>query len=164
MLKYLRIAVTALSLAACVLLVAIWVRSYFRWDSPHGPFLGNRWIQLNSLQGHLFIGIHERDSLGSYGSYVHWNWRTFRLHRLRETGATGTVAWPFDWRIGALGFGVVETNGLRSVFLPYWFLVLITIAVAAAACWKSSWQFSLRTLLIVTTLVAVLLGIGAMSN
>ena len=29
MLKYLRIAVTALSLTACVLLIALWVRSYW---------------------------------------------------------------------------------------------------------------------------------------
>ena len=32
MLKYLRIAVTALSLTACVLLIAMWVRSYLRLD------------------------------------------------------------------------------------------------------------------------------------
>ena len=32
MLKYLRIAVTALSLTGCVLLVALWVRSYSRFD------------------------------------------------------------------------------------------------------------------------------------
>jgi hypothetical protein len=33
MLKYLRIAVTALCLTACVLLVALWVRSYWRIES-----------------------------------------------------------------------------------------------------------------------------------
>jgi hypothetical protein len=32
MLKYLRIAVTALSLTACVLLIALWVRSYWNTD------------------------------------------------------------------------------------------------------------------------------------
>ena len=33
MLKYLRIAVTALSLTACVLLIALWVRSYYsQWN------------------------------------------------------------------------------------------------------------------------------------
>jgi len=32
MLNYLRIAVTALCLTACVLLVALWVRSYRRLD------------------------------------------------------------------------------------------------------------------------------------
>jgi hypothetical protein len=35
MLKYLRIAVTALSLTACVLLVALWVRSYWWVDAVY---------------------------------------------------------------------------------------------------------------------------------
>jgi hypothetical protein len=53
MLKYLRIAVTALSVTACVLLVALWVRTYRRgvtaWVQPtaaRSVMLGSRWGRL----------------------------------------------------------------------------------------------------------------------
>jgi hypothetical protein len=45
MLKYLRIAVTALSLTACVLLIALWVRSYWLRDEVYFriiPTFGNK--------------------------------------------------------------------------------------------------------------------------
>ena len=49
------------------------------------------------------------------------------------------------------------TNQLDSaVYLPHWF-VLCVVVVLAAVPWIR-WQFSLQTLLIVTTLVAVVLG------
>ncbi len=44
--------------------------------------------------------------------------------------------------------------------LPYWFAVFVS-ATFAGAPWLSrlDWRFSLRTLLIATTLIAVLLGL-----
>src|SRR5688572_20306712 len=60
MLKYLRIAVTALSLTACVLLIALWVRSYWRADRLHWSFAGKQSIAVASKQGLLFL-LHYRD-------------------------------------------------------------------------------------------------------
>ena len=34
--KYLRIGVTVLSVAACVLLIALWVRTYWWWEKSSG--------------------------------------------------------------------------------------------------------------------------------
>jgi hypothetical protein len=47
MFKYLRIAVTALSLTACVLLIALWVQSYY---SSRQHIFG-RWLTITSWQG-----------------------------------------------------------------------------------------------------------------
>ena len=44
------------------------------------------------------------------------------------------------------------------VCVPYWFLVLLSVADLPSHPWLR-WRFSLRTLLIATTLVAVVLGI-----
>jgi hypothetical protein len=52
MLKYLRIAVTALSLTACVLLIALWVRSYYCLDVVRGQLL-NAGVQFVSTEGSL---------------------------------------------------------------------------------------------------------------
>ena len=55
------------------------------------------------------------------------------------------------------GFGIHKARGTDTIMMPYWFLVLLS-AVFAAAPWIRH-QFSLRTLLIATTLIAVLLGL-----
>jgi hypothetical protein len=43
--------------------------------------------------------------------------------------------------------------------IPYWLLVLLTARIATVPWLK--WRFSLRTLLIAVTLLAVLLGLAA---
>ena len=55
-----------------------------------------------------------------------------------------------------------ETNTLAKIlFVPSWFPVLLSATLAAVTFpWKRlSWRFTLRTLLVATTLVAVLLGL-----
>jgi hypothetical protein len=60
-----------------------------------------------------------------------------------------------------MGIRTVTRNTGRGLEFPYWFLALISVALTAAtAPWKLvSWRFSLRTLLIATTLVALVLGL-----
>jgi hypothetical protein len=60
MLKYLRIAVTALSLTACMLLVALWVRSYWRHDFViSGIFRDKREFDLYSGNGWLGLSVFD---------------------------------------------------------------------------------------------------------
>ncbi len=51
MLKYLPIAVTALCLTACVLLIVLWVRSYWWLDAVNLPYTNTKSVYLVSLQG-----------------------------------------------------------------------------------------------------------------
>jgi hypothetical protein len=44
-----------------------------------------------------------------------------------------------------------------GLMIPHWFAVLIFVGLASITSW--SWRFSLRTLLIVTTIVAIVLGL-----
>jgi hypothetical protein len=52
-----------------------------------------------------------------------------------------------------------------SLTAPYWFFVLFS-GTAAVVPWihEVRWHFSLRTLLIATTLVAVVLGLAVYAN
>ena len=77
-------------------------------------------------------------------SYVGWQPAlvTRRLHA--SSGAEGN-------------FGVRSQPDIAGVFVPNKFLVLLS-AIVAALPWIH-WRFSLRTLLIATTLVAVALGL-----
>jgi hypothetical protein len=151
MVRWLRVAFFVAFAAACALFLALWVRSYERWDSPHGSWPGVCNVQVNSLRGYFFLGVGKTN-----GSDWGWRWRTFRPHYLNNTGAgEGTgIAWTFSRHIGALGFGVVESNGMHSVFMPYWFLTL----AAAAGPWAFCRRFGMRTLLLVMTAACLVLG------
>ena len=57
------------------------------------------------------------------------------------------------------GFYFIHSSNEFSLYLPDWFLVPLLILFAAAPWMGWSNRFSLRTLLIATTLVAVVLGL-----
>lgn len=156
--RKLRIAWSVVCQSACVLVLVLWMRSYFVWDSPNGPFFGNRWIQLNSLRGHLFASVHDRKKPGDFSA---WNFRVLRVDGLTDRGATGTVTWDFAWKIDGVGFGLVEAGKSRTLFVRYWFLVLVSTALAAIPWIEWPWRFRIRTLLIWMSLFAILLGVDA---
>jgi hypothetical protein len=142
--RYLRIAVTALSLTACVLLIALWVRSYFCNDYVQGRVFESRCFAIDSLFGRTVSRTF--DALESY----EWEWGmrdkwvALEAHSLlrQET---------------FVGFGLIDVGGSRIVVVPHWFLVLVAAAIASFP-WMP-WRFSLRTLIIATTLVAIGLGV-----
>jgi hypothetical protein len=58
-----------------------------------------------------------------------------------------------------LGFGGLHS--LSAWFVPYWFLVILSAFITAVTGWLpwKRWRFSVRTLIVATTLVAVVLGL-----
>jgi hypothetical protein len=159
MLKHLRIAVTALCLTACVLLIALWVRSYW-WENSlclHRP--NSNELCCTTLIGHF---------------YVYWGEDLFS-----EPGVPGTTnEWSFEnWNVkqrwGAeifndqdfvRGFSYYSDNENVSVSVPLWSLALLAGGLAAVQWLPWSKRFSLRTLLIATALVAVGLGVFVVSR
>jgi hypothetical protein len=146
MLKYLRIAVTVLSLTACVLLVALWVRSYWRTDYAWGWVATNHTFHLISREGRWCFAVDQDDEtdfdkpIGIRFGYI------FLPPVIEPTGRLGFGGSWFDVRHW-------------SLIAPHWFLVLF-FAAATATHWLPWYnRFSLRTLLIATTMVAV--GMGA---
>jgi len=134
MLKYLRIAVTALSLTACVLLVALWVRSYHFIEALQVSFPFMR-VRVFSESGVVVTWIVHNDN--REGSH----WMTLPHNEVFSLFSTKSV--------------VIEEP--TSIQVPHWLLVILSASFAAIA-WVR-WKFSVRTLLIATTLVAVGLGV-----
>jgi hypothetical protein len=145
MLKYLRIAVTALSLTACVLLIALWVRSYWRLDGISMPITTTRNIEIWSG------GARVEFRMAEYGgpSGPSNPWYVAHLSRKEVLDYVNAAGIKRETRY----FGRTQYGFL----LPIWLFVLVGITVATAP-WLP-WRFSLRTLLIATTLVAT--GLGA---
>ena len=139
-----------MSVTACVLLIVLWVRSYWRgvtaWVQPTAA----RSVILGSEMGSLTICTEPRFAR----RFI------FVTHSIDDEPPPSTIK-AFEFRReyvvnddGGLGW----LRGFRhTVRFPHWFAVALVIVLATAPWWR----FSLRTLLIATTLIAV--GLGAVN-
>lgn len=143
MLNYLRIAVTASCLTACVLLITLWVRSYWRFDVVQGQLTKGRFGRAASYSGGVFVGSTEFNGLSA--EFRKWD-------GVSLPAEDGEHLWKTS---------MLPREG-TSIVVPHGVLLLL-FATAAALPWIQ-WRFSLRTLLIATTLVAFGLGIVAILN
>ena len=139
----LRIAWSVVFGILCVLLIAFWVRSYLRWDT----ICQDRWaafIAVSSSRGFVQLDAAE-NTLISQGR----GWTMSRRPLLIRFPRYKTN----------MGFTWSATPNAMSVSVPHWLLVLSCLLLTIAP-WIH-WRFSLRTLLIATTLIAVLLATAA---
>ena len=130
---------------ACVLLIALWLQSYFRVNKLWRPTATNNGWMVWMFRGRVFA----RGGLGMRGP-----------NELQWALSRGGDEAPVDRSKPVLGFAF----GPRYYSMPIWFAALIP-GVLAAFPWVLSsipWskRFSLRTLLIATTLVAVVLSVA----
>jgi hypothetical protein len=141
--RKLRIAWSVGWAIACVLLIVLWVRSYRGMDSGRVTFFV-RTISFNSSNGRLAL-----ESLWGDGS-VSISGNSILRERLKQK-------WMYE---DSRGFVLFKPNAILLI-LPHWFLMLLFPTLATAP-WvgRLKWRFSLRTLLIATTLVAVVLGLA----
>jgi hypothetical protein len=137
-LRYLRIAFSAFCVTACLLLIILWARSYFGMDRLQVPWLGMQTLSFYSFQGKFTF-----DAAGDPGRSFSWLDTDYRH--------------SFDANVRAWSWDVPKGSGSEALLLPYCLPVLL-FATLAAAPWLR-WRFSLRTLLVGMTLVAVGLGL-----
>jgi hypothetical protein len=129
---------------ACVLLIVLWVRSYWWVDNICGD-VGARYYLVCS-----FWGRTELNSLPEN-----------RGHGLKRNSYEVGVTIEAPKKFENSGFALSNGHGqLLVIAFPHWFLATVfgCAAVLPWLPWGWSNRFSLRTLLIATTLVAVMLG------
>jgi hypothetical protein len=131
--RKLRIAFSITCGIACLLFVALWVRSYWWMDSI--PLLGK--YSLTSFRG---------DILCNKPWAITYSGPTpFQFPPRRYGVSTIPSAQP----------GLIIMEGGHA--LPYWVSIVLAVALGITA-WLPH-RFNLRTLLIATTVVAVVLGV-----
>jgi hypothetical protein len=134
-LKYLRIAWSVACGILCLLVIALWIRSYWVDDCLRGQVPVAGALQFNSIYGAVTLNVSP--SL----SESNWKWNSSKpnLHssRWRFRYYPSTISWYY-------------------IAAPHWFLAVVSFTLAAIPWFR--WRFSLRTLFIAMTLVAVLLG------
>ena len=132
---------------AAVLLIVLWVRSINHSDTFRAELVGVR-------------GFEVWSNLQQFG------WFTYPLENKRPISlslqlSSGTDrCHPAD---NSNGFKVSCSGGYAAIVLPHW-LFALAAAIFPLRIWLCNshrFRFSLRTLLIATTLVAVVLGLVA---
>jgi hypothetical protein len=144
--RKLRIAFSATCLIACVLLIVLWVRSYQRIDFICSPLNRNQ-----GMWGQLMLGMMSVGTTAYPPSQIH----TIKL----DSEQTKLSADRY-YRLYPYGFGARSTAKSTFVVFPFWLAVVCSAALGTVPWIRQlRWRFTLRTLLIATTLVAVVLGV-----
>ena len=151
--RKLRIAWSVVCGIACVLLIVLWVRSYWWGYSLRVPTTQTRALIVDSMEGNLSFVTLPSDLINPNAD----NFNSFRVEVSNQQ--RDNARYPIQVRESR---GAKRSMGLSSgVLISDWFLAIV-LASLAAIPWLR-WRFSLRTLLIATTLVAVVLGLAVWS-
>lgn len=144
--RYLRITVAVISLVACMLLAALWVRSYW-WCDQLTRVSTDDCLHCSSFRGQL---ICQRAHMAGLVEQTGPGW--LKGDFLIETS-------PF--RHAAGGFFRKFKLSAAEFIMPYWFPVIMTGLLAAVLGIRRPYRFSLRTLLIAMTVIVGWLGLIA---
>jgi hypothetical protein len=140
--RKLRIAWSVAWGVVAVLLIVFWVRSFWYIETLNLPSVFHRSVEFNHGGGTLIVSVYLSNQSWKYHSEPIFNnsnaWKIAPLQIIPLNGTTGL-------RVGSM------------LTLRYWMLFSLTL-LPTSIPWFSH-RFSLRTLLIATTLVAMLLGV-----
>lgn len=139
--RKLRIAWSVLWGLLAIVLIAWWVRSYWWVDLVSAPVTKSTNFVLSSMPNGFGFGFVGKSSTVMPTWMSNW---TAEWLEVGERADRSDFLTYFQLYHGVVG-------------MPYWFGLLLS-ATFAAAPWLR-WRFSLRTLLIATTLIAVALGL-----
>ena len=141
--RKLRIAWSVAWGGLAVLLCAMWMRSYFAQDVVWTWLPFPLYLQINSTQGDVKVIVNAE-----------------RHQPMLRFRTTDPIPVKRDW------FIQLEKNPQfkwwLDIIVPHWFLTLLCAGLASIVWlpwFRLPYRFSLRTLLIATTLVAALLGL-----
>jgi hypothetical protein len=140
--------------AICLLLIVLWVRSYWvldRWESTARatPVQPARFFFISSYCGRIrcFVTPHFMNSLSST-----------EVQHFSDSSGRYVDSEPNVHAV--LGYNFRRGYPSTDFAMPYWIPAIIFAAAPAAFWIRWSTRFSLRALLIATTLVAVVLGLA----
>jgi hypothetical protein len=145
MLRHLRFVPAVAFALLAVAFVGLWVRSYQACD--------------------CIRYIPSRDSAAITTSYKGMVW----LMAFEAVPLTGELGWSLSSdpatddlagvsATGGLGFSTHRSRRVGRVSIPYWFLTLLSLGLAALFAFKPITRFTVRGLLLTTTLLAAVLG------
>ena len=150
MARKLRIAWSVICWGSCLLLIALWVRSYY-WHDYVNRVGSNAHVRITSGGGKVVLKVNPLDPAVLYGSYPSYGSE-------KQTASRDMYTTAFAGQFGHNRI-ISDVGTHHSYWAPIWFFILLSTALAVLPWFPWSHRFSLRTLLIAATVVAVLLGV-----
>jgi hypothetical protein len=140
--RKLRIAWSVACVNACLLLIVLWLRSYEWLDGFTVPASASSAVEAGTLPGVVAVGVRHVTENFRIDHRPVAEWRTMHSGPSQLWG------------------GTMLTQSTSAIYIPCWLLVLVSVILAGVP-WRKTFgrRFSLRTLLIATTLIAVVLGL-----
>jgi len=148
-LRRVRIATSVFFAVVTVAVCVLWVRSYFWIDNVVGPVTIRQQFGVASANGWLTLRTKSPPLFRKWSVQSRTPAQLEAVYEQLSRGG-GQVTRPGPKRLGFIGDGAIQFPHL---------LPAVLFAILAALPWISC-RYSLRTLLIATTLVAVVLGLG----
>jgi hypothetical protein len=140
-----RIATSVFFGVLSLILLMMWVRSYWYFDQVRHSVNGATYAGIDSMVGRI------RVSSQTLGNHL----PSFTGHSsidLRDLPQRQPKSPTFSW--------IVTHSGRTMITFPHWLPLVVTAGIATI-CWLPiDRRCNLRTLFLATTLVAVLLGLG----
>ena len=144
--RWLRVSFTAVCLLVCVLLVALWVRSYTMVHTLY-VYRNVHHAYIHSVQGKLILQDFALQNPLSHG---HWlSYKPGQASEFIEDSVEGLAGKNFCFK---------RRGQFWDVSVPHWFPASIALSLATLP-WLP-WRFSLRTLLIAVMLLSIALGMS----
>ena len=140
--RKLRITWTVFCGIACVLLICLWVRSYWKSDSLVWKVNDNLMVNVSPHRGRVTVSGVEGSKEMRLQSVSRFHISTLPINMISSSP---------QWNISRQS----QPTAAVIITVPLWSVILLTTTIAAAPCLR----LNLRTLLFATTLVAVVLGL-----
>ncbi len=129
--------------------LVLWIRSSQKLDVIYISLSPSLCVYFGSFSGTFDVGVMQSSSP------PHSYWQSSEVERSRQN----SLASSRKYYTGVWGRFAFMNDERINVFVPNWFLIGTMLSLAAAPWVHWSTKFSLRTLLITTTLVAAVLGL-----
>jgi hypothetical protein len=152
--RKLRVAWSVACGVLCLLLIVLWVRSYQWADTFSFPITSKHLLGVGSAQGGM-TAIKSEYVPGYYKS--RWEFEHFPI----ADPSTAKLFRPHNRPgfYGVFDLGFIVSAPFFVICVPYWCLIGGAIAIGYAPWTQRFGSFSLRTLLIGMTVVAILLAL-----
>src|SRR4051812_44522324 len=119
--QFMRIAFSATCLIACVLLIVLWVRSYWCEDVIRLPFPGLAHVRFDAVPSRLYIDMNY------YTISKYW----YSFHYKGDGTYVVTLANRISQKYeNEFGFGIWQKSGRTIYIVPHWFPVLLLATFA----------------------------------
>jgi hypothetical protein len=147
MMRHLRYAPAVAFALLALGFVGLWVRSYTYSDASEGPIA--KWQGgYHVTRGEIILAWGRPDA---YTRVTEWKTYSFHVSRDRRPMKPTFLGFAFERH---------ETLAWKYVYVPHWFLAALSFGLAALLAYKPVTRFTVRGLLVATTLLAAMLGLA----